>query len=104
MSTVYADADNKTAIGQGPASHWQVLRSRSYLVLLAAQFASLLGDFFNYVAVAWLVLELTGSNLAVGGVLAAASVPRAVLMLLGGAVSDRFSPRTSMLVGGLARA
>jgi MFS family permease len=86
------------------AARWQVLRSRSYLVLLAAQAASLLGDFFNYVAVAWLVLELTGSNLAVGGVLAAASVPRAVLMLLGGAVSDRFSPRTSMLVGGLARA
>jgi MFS family permease len=81
-----------------------VLRSRSFLVLLGAQAASLLGDFCNYVAVAWLVLELTGSNLAVGGVLAAASVPRAVLMLLGGAVSDRFSPRTSMLVGGLARA
>ena len=81
-----------------------MLRSRPYLLLLSAQFASLLGDFFNYVAVAWLVLELTGSTLAVGAVLAAASVPRAVLMLLGGAVSDRFSPRTSMLVGGLARA
>jgi MFS family permease len=80
------------------------LRSRAFLVLLGAQAASLLGDFFNYVAVAWLVLELTGSNLAVGAVLAAASVPRAVLMLLGGAVSDRFSPRTCMLVGGLARA
>jgi hypothetical protein len=37
-------------------------------------------------------------------VLPAASVPRAVLTLVGGAVSDRFSPRTSMLVGGLARA
>jgi MFS family permease len=101
---VYADADNVVAAGQVPPARWQVLRSRAYLVLLAAQAASLLGDFFNYVAVAWLVLELTGSNLAVGGVLAAASVPRAVLMLLGGAVSDRFSPRTSMLVGGLARA
>ena len=103
MSTMYADADNIQA-KQERASRWQVLRSRAYLLLLAAQFASLLGDFFNYVAVAWLVLELTGSNLAVGAVLAAASVPRAVLMLLGGAVSDRFSPRASMLVGGLARA
>jgi MFS family permease len=36
-------------------------------------------------------------------VLAAASVPLAVLMLLGGAVSDRFSPRNTMLVAGLAR-
>src|SRR5262245_46926004 len=104
MSTAYADADNIVAERPAQPARWQVLRSRSYLVLLAAQAASLLGDFFDYVAVAWLVLELTGSNLAVGAVLAAASVPRAVLMLLGGAVSDRFSPRTSMLVGGLARA
>ena len=102
MSTAYADADNIQA-NRASAARWQVLRSRSYLVLLAAQFASLLGDFFNYVAVAWLVLQLTGSNLAVGTVLATAAVPRAVLMLLGGAASDRFSPRASMLVGGLAR-
>jgi MFS family permease len=104
MSTAYADIDNIVAESPAQPARWQVLHSRSYLVLLAAQAASLLGDFFNYVAVAWLVLELTGSNLAVGGVLAAASVPRAGLMLLGGAVSDRFSPKTSMLVGGLARA
>jgi MFS family permease len=104
MSTLYADTDNTTtSAGGGPAARWQVLRSRPYLTLLGAQFLSLLGDFFNYVAVAWLVLELTGSNLAVGSVLAAASVPRALLMLLGGAVSDRFSPRASMAVGGLAR-
>jgi MFS family permease len=101
---VYTDTANIAPERQTPSARWQVLHSRSYLVLLAAQAASLLGDFFNYVAVAWLVLELTGSNLAVGAVLAAASVPRAVLMLLGGAVSDRFSPRASMLVGGLARA
>lgn len=104
MSTVYADADNIVQPDRGASARWQVLHSRPYLLLLTAQFASLLGDFFNYVAVAWLVLELTGSNLAVGAVLAAASIPRAVLMLLGGAVSDRFSPRTSMLAGGIARA
>jgi MFS family permease len=104
MSTAYADIDNIARQPRPRPARWQVLRSRAFLVLLGAQAASLLGDFFNYVAVAWLVLELTGSNLAVGAVLAAASVPRAVLMLLGGAVSDRFSPRTSMLVGGIARA
>jgi MFS family permease len=104
MSTVYADDDNIVQERRAQPARSQVLRSRPFLVLVGAQAASLLGDVFNYVAVAWLVLELTGSNLAVGAVLAAASVPRAVLMLLGGAVSDRFSPRTSMLVGGLARA
>lgn len=81
-----------------------VLRSRSYQLLWGAQFASLLAGFFNYVAVAWLALQLTGSSLAVGSVLAAASVPMAVLMLIGGAASDRFSARTTMLAAGLIRA
>jgi len=63
----------------------------------------MLAGFFNYVAVAWLTLQLTGSSLAVGSVLAAASVPQAVLLLLGGAVSDRFTPRRTMLGAGLAR-
>ena len=80
-----------------------VLGSRRYLVFWSAEFASLMAGFFNYVAVAWLVLQLTGSNLAVGGVLAAASIPQAAFMLLGGAISDRFSPRTTMLAAGVAR-
>jgi MFS family permease len=80
-----------------------ILRSRPYLLLWTAQFASLMAGFFNYVAIAWLVLQLTGSTLAVGGVLAAASIPMAILMIFGGAASDRFSPRTTMLVAGLVR-
>lgn len=80
-----------------------VLGSPPYLLLWTAQFASLVAGFFNYIAVAWLVLQLTGSTLAVGSVLAAASVPAAVFMLLGGAVSDRYSPRATMLMAGLVR-
>src|SRR5438067_7471827 len=58
---------------------------------------SALGDQFYLVALPWLVLQLTGSNLAVGTVLMCAAVPRAVLMLGGGAVSDRIAPRRIML-------
>ena len=102
MSTPYADADNMTSVPrQAPLR--AVLRSRSYLLLWTAQLASLLAGFFNFVAVAWLTLQLTGSTLAVGSVLAAAALPLAVLMLLGGAVSDRFSPRSTMLAAGLSR-
>lgn len=110
MSTPYADGDNMTAetADRTPdqATHSPmaaVLRSRPYLLLWTAQFASLMAGFFNYVAIAWLVLQLTGSTLAVGGVLAAASIPMAVLMVFGGAASDRFSPRTTMVVAGLLR-
>src|SRR5437867_4246117 len=39
MSTAYADTDNILDSNQSRAARWQVLRSRSYLLLLAAQFA-----------------------------------------------------------------
>jgi MFS family permease len=58
---------------------------------------SLFGDFFNYVALAWLVLQLTGSGLALGSVLVVQALPRAVLMLVGGALADRLSARLTML-------
>ena len=58
---------------------------------------SALGDQFYLVALPWLVLQLTGSNLAVGTVLMCAAIPRAALMLGGGAVSDRIAPRRIML-------
>ena len=57
---------------------------------------SLMGDFFNYIAMAWLVLSLTGSSLALGTVLLVQAVPRSILMLVGGAMADRLSPRIAM--------
>ncbi len=59
---------------------------------------SLIGDQFYMVALPWLVLALTGSGLALGTMMMAAAIPRAVLMLMGGAVSDRLAPRDVMLV------
>jgi MFS family permease len=108
MSTPYADTDNKTAAsGPEPASEesrWSLLRRGRFLALWAGQLTGLIGDSFNYIAVAWLVLQLTGSSLAVGSVLTAAAVPRALLMLLGGAVSDRLSARSTMVLSGVVRA
>ena len=54
-------------------------------------------------ALAWLTLELTGSGLALGSVLMVAAIPRAVFMLVGGALSDRFSPRSLMLASNAIR-
>ena len=85
-------------------SRWALLRRGRFLALWAGQLTGQIGDSFNYVAVAWLVLQLTGSSLALGSVLTAAAVPRALLMLLGGAVNDRLSPRLTMVLSGLARA
>src|SRR5436305_7855121 len=64
---------------------------------------SLLGDQFYLVALPWLVLQLTGSSLALGTILMTAAIPRAALMLLGGAVTDRFSARRVLIATAAVR-
>jgi MFS family permease len=81
----------------------QPLRVRDYRLVFTGETISVLGDQFHFVALAWLALQLTGSGLALGTVLMTAAIPRAVFMLVGGAFSDRFSPRTLMLVSNLVR-
>ena len=76
---------------------WTVFSSGPFRKLWAATTLSLFGDFFSYIALAWLVLQLTGSSLALGTVLVVQAVPRAVLMVVGGALADRISPRLTML-------
>lgn len=76
---------------------WTVLASTPFRKLFAAATLSVFGDFFSYIAMAWLVLQLTGSSLALGTVLVVEALPRAVLMVVGGAISDRFSARVTML-------
>jgi MFS family permease len=80
-----------------PARPWAVFASGAFRNLWAALALSLIGDFFSYIAIAWLVLQLTGSSLALGSVLVAGAVPRAILMLVGGALVDRLSARVTML-------
>src|SRR5215813_843371 len=80
-----------------PAKPQHPLRERNFRLLLTGSTISLIGDQFYIVALPWLVLEMTGSAVAMGTMLMAAAIPRAVLMLLGGAVSDRFSPRKILM-------
>lgn len=79
------------------------LRVRDFRLLFGGESISVLGDQFNFVALAWLTLQLTGSGLALGTVLMVAAIPRAVFMLLGGALSDRWSPRSLMLYSNAIR-
>ena len=84
-------------------ARWPSLRVQGVRHVLVAQGFSDLGDGISYVALAWLTLELTGSSLALGGVLAAQAVPRAAFTLLGGATSDRVSARLQMIMSALGR-
>lgn len=79
-------------------------RNPNFRLLWVGQATSILGDQFSMIAMPWLVLKLTGSDpVALGTVLALGSVPRALFMLLGGAITDRLSQRTVMLISDILR-
>src|SRR5687768_4755355 len=84
-------------------SFGEVLRNRNVRLLWIGEGISVLGDHFFMIALPWLVLQLTGDSLAMGTVLALSAIPRALFMLIGGALTDRFSPRTLMLASNAAR-
>ena len=83
---------------------FSAFRTRDYRLLFSGQAISHFGDQFHMIALPWLVLTLThGDALQLGLVLAVAGVPRALLMLVGGAWADRHSPRAIMLVSDILR-
>lgn len=81
----------------------RVMGLRDFRLLFAGAATSLLGDQFALIATPWLVLQLTGDPLALGFVLALEGIPRALFMLLGGAITDRLSPRRIMLIADVLR-
>ena len=66
------------------------LANRDFRLLWMGENVSLLGDQFYFVALPWLVFQITGSSLAFGAILMVGGIPRAVFMLIGGVVTDRF--------------
>ncbi len=74
------------------------LRNSAYRRLWIGGSISAIGDQFYFVALPWLVLQITGSSIVLGTISMAAAIPRAALMLVGGVLTDRFSPRKIMMV------
>ncbi|WNV86353.1 MFS transporter [Umezawaea sp. Da 62-37] len=68
---------------------------------LAARFVSLFGTSMSTVALAFGVLDASGRAADLGIVLAANLGPGLLLLLVGGAVADRFSRRTVLVVANL---
>lgn len=66
------------------------LRNRQFRFFISARFSSLLGNAIAPIALAFAVLDLTGSPSALGLVLAARTVPMVLFILFGGVVGDRF--------------
>jgi MFS family permease len=74
------------------------LFNRDFRYLWIGNTVSGCGDQFFLVALPWLILQLTGSGAVLGGIMMVEAIPRAALMLVGGAVTDRVSPRKIMIL------
>lgn len=80
---------------QTPSS---LFANRNFRWLFSGSLISQLGDQFSLIALPWLVLQMTGDTLVLGTVLAVMAVPRALLILVGGAVVDHYSPKRVLML------
>ena len=80
------------------------LRHRDFRLLWTGLAVSLLGDGIFLVAVAWEAYRIEDRPSALAGVGLAASVPQVVLLLFGGAVSDRLPRKLVLITADAARA
>jgi MFS family permease len=74
------------------------LQDRNFRLLCIGNAISRTGDQFYFVALPWLILQLTDSSIALGTITMLGAIPRAALMLIGGATTDQVSPRRVMLI------
>jgi len=80
------------------ASPRNLLRDRNFAWLMGGGVVSALGDQFTMIALPWLVLKLSHDPGTLGLVVALMGAPRAVLILFGGAVVDRHSPKNILML------
>ena len=80
-----------------------ILKNRTFLLLFLGNTISLVGFGFNLVGVSWLVLEVTGSELALGKIMAMATVPGVILALFAGIIIDKVNRKWLLVVLDLFR-
>jgi len=81
----------------------QLLKDRNFLTFWVGEFVSVIGDHISLIAFPLLVLQMTENVALTGIVFAVQGLPRAVLMLYGGALVDRYSPRRVMMLSNMLR-
>ena len=79
------------------------LRNRDFRFLWAGMTVSLLGDGITTIALAWQAYEISNVPTALALIGIAQTVPHVLLLLVGGAVSDRFERRKVMIAADTVR-
>ncbi|WP_371069266.1 MFS transporter [Sediminibacillus sp. JSM 1682029] len=85
-------------------NRWELFQQKSFVVYWLGYLFSAMGDSVFILVVSWFIVQLTGSGVMMGTFLLFVGIPRVVMMVLGGSVVDRFSPRMVMLFSDIMRA
>src|SRR5215469_1023979 len=85
-----------------PANH--LLRNHAFRLLWIGSSVSAIGDQFYFLALPWVVLQLTGSSIVLGAISMIAAIPRAAFMLIGGVLTDRLFPRKIIMITAASQA
>ncbi|MBT6421747.1 MAG: MFS transporter, partial [Porticoccaceae bacterium] len=81
----------------------ELFKKRNFSLFWFGEMISVIGDQISLIAFPWLILQMTNSAALTGLVFAVQGIPRAVLMLAGGALVDRTSPRLMMIISNALR-
>lgn len=93
-----ADAVQESLAPSLASSHspWRALKSHNYRLYFGGMLLSQIGNWMQRVALAWLVLDLTGSSVALATVAILEFAPALLFGLFAGVAADRW-PRRSLL-------
>ena len=81
----------------GDRTFGSLRRHRNYRLYFAGNGISFIGTWMQQIAAYWLILELTGSPVAVGALALVQTLPVTALALVGGAVADRVDLRRMVI-------
>jgi MFS family permease len=82
----------------GERTFGSLRRHRDYRLFFAGSGISFVGTWMQQIAAFWLVLQLTGSAVAVGALALVQTLPVTVLALVGGSIADRVADLRRMVV------
>ena len=74
-----------------------ILKNPTFLLFFLGNITSLLGFGFNLIAVSWLVLEKTGSEIVLGKIIAAATIPGLFIAFFTGYIIDKSNRKWLMV-------
>ena len=67
----------------------RLLKNYTFMLFFLGNIISLIGFGLNLIAVSWMVLEKTGSEYALGKIMAAATMPGLILAVFAGVIFDK---------------